>query len=80
LVLAVLCAADFLVVLDGLIVAVALPTMQHALGIAPASLQWVVNAYVLCFGGFLAVGAGWVTCTAAAASSWSGWRCSPPVP
>ncbi|HEY6745169.1 MAG TPA: MFS transporter [Mycobacteriales bacterium] len=56
LLLAVLCAADFLVVLDGLIVAVALPTMQRALGIAPASLQWVVNAYVLCFGGFLLLG------------------------
>jgi EmrB/QacA subfamily drug resistance transporter len=56
LVLAMLCAADFLVVLDGLIVAVALPVMQRDLGIAPGSLQWVVNAYVLCFGGFLLLG------------------------
>jgi hypothetical protein len=55
-VLGVLCAADFLVVLDGLIVAVALPTIQEALGIGPASLAWVVNAYVLCFGGFLLLG------------------------
>jgi MFS family permease len=56
IVLAVLCAADFLVVLDGLIVAVALPEMQQALGIPPASLQWVINAYLLCFGGFLLLG------------------------
>jgi EmrB/QacA subfamily drug resistance transporter len=56
LVLAALCAADFLVVLDGLIVAVALPTMQQALGMSPTSLQWVVTAYILCFGGFLLLG------------------------
>jgi hypothetical protein len=36
--LAALCAADFLVVLDGLIVAVALPTMQQALDMSPVSL------------------------------------------
>lgn len=56
LVLAVLCVADFFVVLDGLIVAVALPAMQQALGISSASLQWVINAYILCFGGFLLLG------------------------
>jgi MFS family permease len=55
-VLVLLCAADFLVVLDGLIIAVALPTMQEALSIAPGSLQWVINGYVLCFGGFLLLG------------------------
>jgi MFS family permease len=52
-VLAVLCAADFLVVLDGLVVAVALPAMQQALAISAGALQWVVTSYVLCFGGFL---------------------------
>ena len=56
LALAALCAADFLVVLDGLVVAVALPSMQRALGIAPVALQWVVTAYVLTFGGFLLLG------------------------
>lgn len=55
-VLAVLCAADFLVVLDGLIVAVALPSMQDALDISATSLQWVINAYILIFGGFLLLG------------------------
>lgn len=54
--LAVLCAADFLVVLDGLVVAVALPAMQQALAIPAGSLQWVVTAYLLCFGGFLLLG------------------------
>jgi MFS family permease len=56
MVVAVLCAADFLGVLDGLVVAVALPSMQRDLGIGPAELQWVVNAYVLCFGGFMLLG------------------------
>lgn len=56
LVLAVLCAADFLVVLDGLVVAVALPAMQQALAIPAGSLQWVITAYALCFGGFLLLG------------------------
>ena len=53
LVLAVLCAADFLVVLDGLVVAVALPAMQQSLAISVGSLRWVITAYALCFGGFL---------------------------
>ena len=54
--LAVLCAADFLVVLDGLVVAVALPAMQEALAIPAGALQWVVTSFVLCFGGFLLLG------------------------
>ena len=54
--LAALCAADFLVVLDGLIVAVALPTIQRDLDVSTASLQWLINAYVLCFAGFLILG------------------------
>ena len=56
LVLAVLSLANALVVLDGLIVAVALPAIQDDLGFGPADLQWVVNAYVLCFGGGLLLG------------------------
>jgi MFS family permease len=35
------------------VVAVALPAMQQALAISAASLQWVITAYALCFGGFL---------------------------
>jgi EmrB/QacA subfamily drug resistance transporter len=55
-VLVVLCAADFLVVLDALVVAVALPDMQEVLTIPAGALQWTVTSYVLCFGGFLLLG------------------------
>ena len=51
-----LCAADFLVVLDGLIVAVALPAIQDDLAISTGTLQWVVTAYLLPFGGLLLLG------------------------
>jgi MFS family permease len=54
--LAVLSVANSLVILDGLIVAVALPAIQDDLGFGGADLQWVVNAYVLCFGGGLLLG------------------------
>jgi EmrB/QacA subfamily drug resistance transporter len=54
--LVTLCAADFLVVLDGLIVAVALPAIGVDLGLSTGGLQWVVTAYVLAFGGLLLLG------------------------
>src|SRR5919108_5158934 len=50
---ALLCTAQFVVVLDVTIVAVALPAMQRALHVATADLQWVVTAYTLAFAGFL---------------------------
>src|SRR3954454_12953150 len=50
---ALLCAAQFVVVLDTTIVAVALPAMRDDLGFSAAGLQWVVSAYGLTFGGFL---------------------------
>jgi EmrB/QacA subfamily drug resistance transporter len=56
LVLTVLCGADFLVTLDGLIVAVALPAVQDDIGLSGGSLQWTVTAYVLGFAGFLLLG------------------------
>jgi MFS family permease len=49
----VLCAAQFIVVLDVTIVAVALPDLRHSFGMAPSQLQWVVTAYTLTFGGLL---------------------------
>ncbi|CAM3158836.1 MFS transporter [Saccharomonospora xinjiangensis] len=52
----VACVAQFLVVLDVSIVNVALPSMEVALGLDKAGAQWVVNAYVLVFAGFLLVG------------------------
>jgi EmrB/QacA subfamily drug resistance transporter len=54
--LALLCSAQFMVVLDATIVAVALSNMQSDLGLSPQNLQWVINAYTLLFGGFLLLG------------------------
>lgn len=57
LALAVLAAAQFMVILDATIVNVALPAIQKALGFTTdAELQWVVTAYALVFGGFLLLG------------------------
>jgi len=49
----VLCLADLMIVLDSTIVNVALPSIRDDLGFSEASLAWVVNAYLLTFGGFL---------------------------
>src|SRR5919199_444691 len=54
--LILLCAAQFVVVLDAAIVNVALPTIGDALKFTESNLPWVVNAYVLTFGGFLLLG------------------------
>ncbi len=53
LALAVLCAAMLMVILDGSIVTVALPVIQRSLRFSPANLTWVVNAYLIAFGGLL---------------------------
>ena len=54
--LALLCALQFMVVLDVAIVNVALPSIQVDLKFAPENLQWVLSAYALAFGGFLLLG------------------------
>jgi EmrB/QacA subfamily drug resistance transporter len=54
--LVVVCLGQFMVVLDATIVNVALPSIQHDLRISDDSLQWIVNAYTLLFGGFLLLG------------------------
>src|SRR3954447_7293328 len=51
--LALLCVAQFVVVLDVTIVAIALPAIQRDLGFDAADLQWVLSAYTLTFGGGL---------------------------
>jgi EmrB/QacA subfamily drug resistance transporter len=56
LVLALACVAQFMVVLDVSIVTVALPSIGRDLHYTPSGLQWVVNAYVLTFAGFLLFG------------------------
>jgi EmrB/QacA subfamily drug resistance transporter len=54
--LIVLCLGDLMIVLDSTIVNVALPSIREDLGFSEASLAWVVNAYLLTFGGFLLLG------------------------
>jgi EmrB/QacA subfamily drug resistance transporter len=56
LALVLLAAAQFVVVLDASIVNVALPTIGKALDFSQENLSWIVNAYVLTFGGFLLLG------------------------
>ena len=56
LVLAIVCLAQFMVVLDATVVNVALPTIQTDLNFTDSSLQWVINSYTLLFGGFLLLG------------------------
>jgi EmrB/QacA subfamily drug resistance transporter len=56
LALVVVCLGQFMVILDATIVNVALPSIQEDLEISDGSLQWVINAYTLLFGGFLLLG------------------------
>src|SRR3954454_21283113 len=86
--LAVIVAAQFMVVLDVAIVNVALPTIKTDLNFSQENLQWVVTAYSILFGGGLLLGGplggpsaapGCPTSSAAAACSSPGWRSSPPA-
>jgi EmrB/QacA subfamily drug resistance transporter len=52
----VLCLGDLMIVVDMTIVNVALPSIRDDLGFTETSLAWVVNAYLLTFGGFLLLG------------------------
>ena len=56
LALAVLCMGVFMIVIDTTVVNVALPSIKADLGFNDTSLAWVVNAYMLTFGGFLGLG------------------------
>jgi EmrB/QacA subfamily drug resistance transporter len=56
LALLVLCFGDLMIVLDVTIVNVALPSIRADLGFSETSLAWVVNAYLITFGGFLLLG------------------------
>jgi EmrB/QacA subfamily drug resistance transporter len=56
LALIVLCLGSLMIVLDTTIVNVALPSIRTDLGFSQTSLAWVVNAYLLTFGGFLLLG------------------------
>src|SRR6267143_389767 len=54
--LSLIALAQLMVVLDSAIVNVALPSIQHELHFAAQDLEWVVNAYVIAFGGMLLLG------------------------
>jgi len=54
--LVVLCLGDLMIVLDSTVVNVALPSIREDLGFSQTALVWVVNAFMLTFGGFLLLG------------------------
>jgi EmrB/QacA subfamily drug resistance transporter len=54
--LALLAIAQFVVILDASIVNIALPAIRHGLGMQPSGLSWVIDAYLLTFGGLLLLG------------------------
>ncbi|MFJ8663147.1 DHA2 family efflux MFS transporter permease subunit [Streptomyces sp. NPDC093795] len=54
--LALICAAQFMLVLDVTVVNVALPALANDLGLERTALTWVVTAYTLCFGGLMLLG------------------------
>src|SRR6476659_9671318 len=56
LILVLVCFAQFMVVLDATVVNVALASIQNERALSEATLQWIVNAYTLVFGGFLLLG------------------------
>lgn len=53
--LVVVCLGQLMIMVDATIVNVALPYMQRDLGLSPTNLTWVVNAYLISYGGFLLV-------------------------
>ncbi|MCE3227139.1 MAG: transporter [Bacteroidetes bacterium] len=54
--LAVICTAQFMVIMDTSIIGVALPAIQKDLGYSSSGLQWIFNAYVILLGGLLLLG------------------------
>ena len=52
----ILCCGELMIVLDSTVVNVALPSIRSSLGFSEAGLVWVVNAYMLTYGGFLLLG------------------------
>ncbi|PAZ15247.1 MFS transporter [Streptomyces sp. SA15] len=55
-VLAILCVTQLLLTMDDNVVNIALPTIQRELDFSPSSIVWVINVYMLAFGGFLILG------------------------
>jgi MFS family permease len=55
-ILVLLCAVQFLDIVDSAIVNVALPSIQRSLDFSQQNLQWVASGYILTYGGFLLLG------------------------
>ena len=77
LALAVLCLGVVMIILDTTIVNVALPSIREALGFDETTLVWVVNAYMLTFGGFLLLSGRLGDLYGHRRIFLGGWRCSP---
>ena len=56
IILVILALAQFMVILDSSIVNVAIPSIERAFHLIPSTLQWIITAYTLAFGGFLLLG------------------------
>jgi MFS family permease len=76
--LVALCASFLMIILDQTIVNVALPSIQSDLHFSQSNLAWVVNAYLIAFGGLLMLVGRLGDLIGAAGSSSLGWRCSRP--
>ena len=69
-----------MIVLDATIVNVALPSIRDRPALQPAGLAWVVNAYLIAFGGLLLLAGGSATSSADAGVFLAAWRSSPRHP
>jgi len=67
LTLLLLCAVQFLDIVDASIVNVALPSIQHSLHFSQQNLQWVASGYILTYGDSCCSGDAWRICWAAGA-------------
>ena len=74
----VLCTGVLMIVLDVTVVNVALPSIQDDLGFSQSSLAWVVNAYLIAFGGLLLLAGRFGDLIGRGRSSWPAWPSSPP--
>ena len=72
----VLCAGVLMIVLDATVVNVALPSIQEDLGFSQSSLAWVVNAYLIAFGGLLLLAGRLGDLISRRTCSWPAWRSS----
>ena len=73
----VLCIGMLMIVLDATVVNVALPSIQDDLGFSTSSLAWVVNAYLIAFGGLLLLAGRLGDLLGRRTSSWAGSAYSP---